>query len=211
MKEFVNAVQEAKKMNILTYFANPEFDFSAATFGKLFGTQNRNEDTIGIFSKEGLVFKKYVMTNEITTENIKKFLSDFKARSLERYYMSAPEPKQHKYVRELVGSSFYDTIKKGNTNALVMFYFPWCEECTKLEPTWNSLGYRLRNADDVIIGKVDISENDVKNIDIGECPTIIFYPSGQRPYEVYAGSRNIKSFTDYLKNKIDHLKSNDDL
>lgn len=66
----------------------------------------------------------------------------------------------------------------------VHFYFPWCEWCVKLEPTWNTLAYRMRfHSDKIAIGKTDVSENDVKGFDMSEYPVLIFFKPSEKSLE----------------------------
>lgn len=54
-----------------------------------------------------------------------------------------------------------------------------CGHCKKLEPTYNELGAAFAGTD-VVIAKMDGTENEVDGLSIKGFPTIKFYPKGKK-------------------------------
>jgi len=194
-------------------YVNVKDDILGKTIGKLFGVDVDHEMTVGILEKNGTIFRKYKFNQEINKNNLQAFANGYISSKLSRYYMSAVTPKKAKpYIKELTGATFWDAVGEEKINAFVLFYFPWCEWCVKLEPTWEALAYRMRHNKNVLIARIDMSDNDVEGFDISEFPVLIFFPAGKEvKYEVYVGQRNIKDLQNFLIEKIPGLERDLDL
>lgn len=73
----------------------------------------------------------------------------------------------------------------------VKFYAPWCGHCKTLEPTWEKLGARLKEADGsyVNVAKVDATANPILNrrFSIQSFPTLLLFSHGKM--KQYKGAR----------------------
>jgi len=161
-------------------FVNVANDIFGNSIAKYFGLTEESSPRVAMISKKGRVLEKYLLEKEINSANLAEFVNKLSRGEGDRYYMSAeiPETKKGNYVRELVGKNYKEVTQDPQANVLVMTYFPWCEWCVKLDPTWNSLAYRFRNRKDLVIAKIDVSQNDIEGIDATEHPILLFYPSG---------------------------------
>jgi len=77
-----------------------------------------------------------------------------------------------------------------------MYYAPWCGHCKKLKPTWEELGDHVLGSD-VIVAKLDATENKIKSLKIEGFPTIYFHPKTGEPIQ-YEGGRKVGDFKKYL-------------
>lgn len=228
----INKAFEAFKAldKVKPYFVNVHGDILGATLGRMFGVGENDECTIGILNKTGNIHEKYILdSKEASEDTIRGFIDNYKGRKLNRHYISAPLPNyevstkspMRRYVQEIVGTQYLELGQTGNKQlfdkyVFVHFYFPWCEWCVKLEPTWNSLAYRMRHHSNVVIGKTDVSENDVPGFEMSEFPVLIlFKPTTEKAtdsdYKVYYGRRDISSLLNLLFEEVPQLKDSYEL
>lgn len=77
----------------------------------------------------------------------------------------------------------------------MMFYTPWCGHCKVLLPIWNQLASDLKDVPNLMIGKLDFTENEVHNLEIQAYPTIKLYPKGKKSDPIsYDGGRELEDF-----------------
>jgi thiol-disulfide isomerase/thioredoxin len=56
-----------------------------------------------------------------------------------------------------------------------MYYAPWCGHCKSLAPTWMELAEHVWGTN-LVIAKMDGTENNARDVEIKGYPTIFFYP-----------------------------------
>ena len=208
-QQFDKAAQEFSKANSIIFaYVNVVDDMVGDTVAQLFGVAEDDQPTVGLISKKGKPLQKYKLDGDVTFSSIQKLIQDWQAGSGTRYYMSAEVPDgQTGYVRELVTKNYNDVTNDPKSNVLVMLYFPWCEPCVKLEPTWKALAYRSRSDKNVVVARIDISQNDVQGYDISDYPVILFYPEGDSKKAVqYTGQTNINGIKNFLFDQVSSLK-----
>jgi len=201
-KELGNTVFQFAYLNVVD-------DMLGHTIGKLFGVGADDDSAVGIISRKNKFNQKYKLTQEITTDNLQTFIKSFKSGSAERYYMTAEVPTEgpRGSVRELVSKNYNQVTSDPNLNVFVQFYFPWSEASIKLEPAWNALAYRFRDAKNVVIAKVNIDENDIQGVDLIDFPTLLFYGEGSNKKEIkYDSHPNIKSLQNFLFTHAPNLR-----
>ncbi len=78
---------------------------------------------------------------------------------------------------EITDSNFNETISAGKP-VVVDFWAPWCGPCKMVSPIIDELSETY--AEKVIIGKVNVDENDDTCVDFGirNIPTILFFKDG---------------------------------
>jgi thioredoxin 1 len=72
-----------------------------------------------------------------------------------------------------------EEIIKDNELVIIDFSAIWCGPCKSLEPTINELEVEYK--DQVVIGKLDIEENDETTAKYGirNIPTLLFFKNGE--------------------------------
>ncbi|CAH1116632.1 unnamed protein product [Phaedon cochleariae] len=81
-------------------------------------------------------------------------------------------PASSKWILEL-GDNFIDVRKDGEGYWLVLFYTPWCGQCSRLEPIWAHVVQALKNTH-IRVGRVDCTTfpNVPKAFNVITYPTI---------------------------------------
>jgi len=208
-KAFDKAYQELGNNVFQFAYLNVVDDILGHAIGKLFGIGADDDSAVGIISRKDKFNKKYKLAQEITADNLKTFVQSFRSGGAERYYMTAEVPSEtpRGSVRELVSKNYDQVINDPTLNVFVQFYFPWSEASIKLEPAWNALAYRFRDAKNVVIAKVNVDENDIEGVDLIDFPTLLFYPEGTNKKAIkYDSQPNIKNIQNFVFTHAPNLR-----
>jgi protein disulfide-isomerase A1 len=146
--------------------------------------------------------QKFVFENEITGENIKTFVNNFKAGKLSPFFKTEEIPAQshEEGVRVVVGKNFKEVVLDENTDVLMEYYAPWCGHCKTLAPIYSAVATKLKDISGVVLGKMDATANEVEGLSISGFPTLKYYPRGNKKSPVdYNGERTEEGFIDFLK------------
>lgn len=138
---------------------------------------------------------------EITAENLASFLERVKAGSVEQFLKSAEIPESNdEPVKIIVGKTFNDIVLNNDKEVLVKFYAPWCGHCKTLAPHFDEAAKRLLSNPNIVIAKVDSTENEVANVDIQGFPTLKFWgkDKSQPPID-FNGERSAEGIIQWLK------------
>jgi protein disulfide-isomerase A1 len=139
-------------------------------------------------------------TGEIESKALVSWAEGILSGAVKPFLKSQPIPeKNDEPVYVLVGKSFSDIVNDSTKDVLVEFYAPWCGHCKSLEPIYNKLGELTKGAKNLIIAKVDATENDTP-VQIEGFPTLLFFPSNNKDKPLtYDASRTLPSLVKYLK------------
>jgi len=121
--------------------------------------------------------EKFKFSGDImNTEDLTDFFTKYDEGKLESFLKSESEPEQNEgNVKVLVGSSFARMAFNKEHDVFVEFYAPWCGHCKKLAPEWDKLGDAFSAKKDVVIAKLDATENDTPE-EVEGFPTLVLYP-----------------------------------
>lgn len=137
--------------------------------------------------------------DEITAASLETFLQNYKDGALSAHLKSQPIPEsQDEPVVVVVGKSFDDLVVNSGKNVLVEFYAPWCGHCKKLEPEYTALAEEWKANGNVVIAKVDSTENDAPGVDISGFPTLMLWKSGASAPLTYSGKRTQADLSEWL-------------
>lgn len=158
--------------------------------------------------------KKYTMSGAVSTENILRFVDDWRNKKITASLKSEEIPSsQDEPVYVLVGKAFDQVVLDPTKDVLVEFYAPWCGHCKKIAPIYDEVATKLSHNKNLIIAKMDATANETDKVSIQGFPTIKFWPAGnkERPLD-FEGERTVEGFIDFLtKHSTNSLVPKDDL
>jgi len=156
--------------------------------------------------------RKYLPSTHVADlANWKDFVKSVLDGTHAPFFKSA-EPVAHsgKGVRVLVGKDHDQIVNDPTKNVLVEYYAPWCGHCKKLAPIWDELAAEFDNDPEIVIAKMDSTENEVANVNIRGYPTLFFYPAGEKKSSLpYSGARefaDLKEFVTRSRAAVHHKK-----
>ncbi|CAF2527917.1 unnamed protein product [Rotaria sp. Silwood2] len=148
----------------------------------------------------GAADEKYKMSEDFTFELLEDFARKVANNDLEPYVKSQPIPEQTDDVKVVVGKNFNEIVNDKSKDVLIEFYAPWCGHCKSLAPKYDELAKKLRKESNLVIAKMDATENDVPSpYDVQGFPTIYFAPKNSKDNpRRYDGGREVDDFIKYL-------------
>jgi len=136
----------------------------------------------------------------LTADSLTAHFQGFLDKSLQPNVKSQEVPADNDgVVKVVVGKSFDSEVLSNEKDVFVEFYAPWCGHCKSLAPKWEELGDMFADNDNVVIAKVDATENDTP-AKVQGFPTLILYPAGKKEQPVpYEGDRTPAAMADFIR------------
>lgn len=154
-------------------------------------------------------FNKY-KTIDISPEGIEGFIKSYINKELTPYYKSQPEdtPESDNGVRIITGINYESIVMDPSKVVVVLYYTPEHPKCLEFLPKYERLAKETRRWKDLVVGKFDLSKNEVKGLKIKMIPAVKIFPKDNKEGLIYGGQM-IKS--DLKDNLRQYVEPNQDL
>jgi len=168
---------------------------------EFFGIKEEELPGMRLIKLEEDMAKYKPQTNAIDEDSIRAFVKGFLDGSLKQHLLSedVPEDWDKEAVKVLVGKNFEEVAMDTNKHVLVEFYAPWCGHCKQLAPTWDKLGEKFADTEDIVVAKMDSTANELESIKIQGFPTIKLFKKGDNKVVDYNGERTLEGLTKFLE------------
>jgi len=154
------------------------------------------------FEKEG----------EWNDQSIREWFDGVKSGKFKYQSKSEPIPENNGPVTVIVGKNFDEIVHDKNKDVLVEFYAPWCGHCKSLVPEYEKLATAFEKIDDIVIGKIDLTANDVDttHFEVKGFPTILLYKRDAKDAPLqFQGARDAKSIAAWIKDNTHSVAAKD--
>jgi protein disulfide isomerase len=151
--------------------------------GEFIGVTAEDLPTIRIIEPSEESVKKFKFEGDVenlTVEDVRKFITEFTEGKLVAHMKSDPIPETQGAVKVVVGKNFHDIVMDDKKDVLVKYYAPWCGHCQKLAPHWDQLGEHVKDVENLVIAKYDATTNENDEVQVEGFPTLTFYAAGDK-------------------------------
>jgi len=149
---------------------------------------------------------RYHMTEELTADNLRKFLQDYIDNKIEPTLKSqevpTPEAFETSTVKTVVSKNWKEVVFDEKRDVLVKYYAEWCGHCKAFAPDYIKVAALLAGQKDKLyLAEMNFPENELKeNVEVQGFPTVIFYPAASKDKPiVYKGDRSVGNLLKFLQ------------
>lgn len=147
--------------------------------------------------------EKFKGSSNLSEEALVDLVERWKRGELKPHLKSAvaPEDPYDGPVRILVGTNFAEVVYDTTKDVLVEFYAPWCGHCKTLLPEFEKAAEFLQDNYNIILAKVDSTENEIEGHPVTSYPVVKFFPKDNKAGVSFDGTRDFQGIIDYIKKK----------
>ncbi|KAH9254411.1 protein disulfide-isomerase domain [Batrachochytrium salamandrivorans] len=166
-----------------------------------FGIKEFPDARVVELTETGMRKYKLVGDAQLTADNIQKTIDEHKAGNLKVDLKSeeVPEGALDGDVKVLVGKNFDSVVKQAGKDVFVEFYAPWCGHCKQLAPKYDELGAWAKTKPNLIVAKIDASQNEVASVDVTSFPTLKLFLADSNEIVDYSGERELADMIAFLE------------
>jgi len=138
---------------------------------------------------------------DISISNMGGFVKDYFEGKIQKTVKSAELPADWdaEPVKVLVTTNFEEVAMDKTKDAFVEFYAPWCGHCKSLAPIWDQIAAKYEDRSDLVIAKVDATENEVDGVEVEGFPTLIMFKKETNEAVDYVGKRDLESIVKFIE------------
>lgn len=154
--------------------------------------------------RPGQNLEKYRFSGDMTVEAITEFINSWRTGSIEKHLKSADVPASNdEPVKIVVGKNFDQVVTNNDKWVLLEFYAPWCGHCKTLAPIYDELAKKLSHMDNLVLAKIDATENEVPSVSVQGFPTLKLFAPGKKDTPMdFDSDRTLEGLEKALKEKM---------
>ena len=99
----------------------------------------------------------------------------------------------------MISEVFIDVTKSLSCPNLTDYYFSITGHCKQLAPTWDKLGEKYKDHENIVIAKMDSTANELESVKIQGFPTIKYFMAGDNNVIDYNGERTLEGLEKFLE------------
>ncbi|KAJ3151380.1 protein disulfide-isomerase precursor [Irineochytrium annulatum] len=156
---------------------------------------------------------KYPFDQEkkMTTKALGDFVTAYLAGEIKPSLKSEAEPESNdEPVKVVVGTTYNAIVNDKKKDVFLEVYAPWCGHCKKLAPIWDELATLLKDNKNIVIAKMDGTENDLPQgtgYTVAGFPTLkLIKAKNNEVVDFTANERTLEVLLDFLKENATHGK-----
>ncbi len=161
---------------------------------------NNASPVIFLHDTRNLLLKNFIFNNTLTNENLEIFLKNWENNSNEERFLKSSESKNedNQTVNEVSGYKLREMIKDQQKNLVILFYDPYCRNCSKFYNTFEDVSLKYKSNMNLIFLKINMMKNDVVFIEIDKLPLIALSPN-IGSLKIYEREMTIKNFSEFIE------------
>ncbi|XP_063906181.1 protein disulfide-isomerase A3-like [Zophobas morio] len=147
--------------------------------------------------------KKYIMTEEFTSENFDRFVDDFVHHRLEQYHKSKPVPFEGDGVTVMASTSnFNNTVTNNGKDTLLHFYDPGNHTSRLVAMVLREAAHLLLE-EDVVVVTMDIGEHEIPPIfPEDKVESLYWLPKDDKENPIlYTGRKEVEDVIQFVAEK----------
>ena len=124
---------------------------------------------------------KFVLEKEINKDNVQELIDNWRHEIAPAFFKSQKPPViDMDPVKTVVRATFDDLVVDNDKFVLVSFVAPWCDWCRRLVPILTELSKKVNYLENLVIAKIDATQNEIEGFPIHSFPTIFFFKPGSK-------------------------------
>jgi len=202
-----------KVLNVAKEF--PDIQFAVANEenfeGRLkeLGLVESGEDVnVGLYDDSG---RRYAMVDEeFSEDSLTEFLEEFRKGNLKPIIKSQRDPPKAKAgkIQVVTGNTFDKYVMDETKEVFIEFYAPWCGHCKAIEPHMLDLAAKFKNEKNIVIAKMDGTENEAPSqYKVEGFPTIYYAVPGKKLEPIKLdGKRDMEALIEFVETNSNIVK-----
>ena len=149
-------------------------------------------------------FNKYKSV-DISPAGLQDFIKSYMNKELTPYYKSEPAdtPEVDNGVRIITGINYESIVMDTSKVVVVFYYVPDHPKCSEFLPKYERFAKETRRWKDLVVGKFDLSKNEVKGLNIKIIPAVKIFPKDNKEGILYGGAMIKSDLKDFLRQYVE--------
>ena len=200
-KDLMNRIAQDNKGKLIPVLVDIESKGTEELLENL-GVEKAEIPTARFFKNENEIFM--YQDDEISESKISVFMNDAKRGRIKPMTHTKSEELPTNWdsgnVKILVGKNFQDVVDSSK-KVFAFFYSPEISACLDLEPLWEQLGEDFKGREDLLIARIDMSNNEVPSVDVPTIPSMILFHRSHKSFGRFNDEPNLQNLRNWLSSQ----------